>query len=166
MTVYIEDDYDFLKCEQGLMEKVQEVIRGVLDEEHVPYEVELCISVVDKEEIAHINKEQRNIDKATDVLSFPQIEPAGNGIILWDTLDEASCMNLDTGEWLLGDIVLCHEVAKEQALAYGHSLEREVCFLVAHSMFHLLGYDHMTKEDEALMMAKQTQLLNQLGIVR
>ena len=75
-------------------------------------------------------------------------------------------MNYDTNHMLLGDIVLCYEVALEQAEAYGHSLRREVCFLVAHSMFHLLGYDHMNEEDEKLMISKQNEVLLNLGIER
>ena len=75
-------------------------------------------------------------------------------------------MNYDTNHIMLGDIVLCYEVADEQAKSYGHSLKREVCFLVAHSMFHLLGYDHMNEEDEKLMIAKQNKVLSDLGINR
>lgn len=166
MTLYVEDDYDFFSSQGDLLEKVKSVVEAALQVEDVPYEVEVCLTVVDREEIKSINKEHREIDKATDVLSFPQIQAISNGNIDWEQIDTMSCMNLDTDEIILGDIVLCHEVAKEQAVSYEHSLLREVCFLVAHSMFHLLGYDHMTEADEKLMIEKQNQVLEQLGIMR
>ncbi|OON96602.1 MAG: rRNA maturation RNase YbeY [Epulopiscium sp. Nele67-Bin005] len=151
---------------QQMQEKILSVIEGALDEEDVPYEVEISLTITNKEQIQQINFEQRNINKYTDVLSFPQIEPAPNGGINWDILETNFCTNHDTGAIILGDIVLCFEVAKEQAQDFGHSLEREVCFLVAHSMFHLLGYDHMTKEDEARMIEKQENVLTKLKISR
>ncbi|MGL4798548.1 MAG: rRNA maturation RNase YbeY [Cellulosilyticaceae bacterium] len=166
MALYLEDDYGFFESQPGLLEKVEAVVKEALKVEQVPYETEISLTVADKEEIREINQAHREIDKATDVLSFPQIEPMANGVIEWDELDETMYMNLDTDELMLGDIVLCHEVAKEQAESYGHSFEREVCFLVAHSMFHLLGYDHMNEEDEKLMIAKQEEVLKNLGITR
>lgn len=166
MTIYLEDDYNFFEANVGLFEKVEAVVKEALEVESVPYIAEISLTVADKEAIREINCAHREIDKATDVLSFPQIEPIENGVIAWDVLDETLYMNLDTKELMLGDIVLCHEVAKEQAVSYGHSLEREVCFLVAHSMFHLLGYDHMNEEEEALMIQKQEKVLQNLGIVR
>lgn len=166
MNIYLEDDYEFFEHNEGLFEMVEKVIQTCLQTEKIPYEAEISLTVVDKEEIREINKEHREIDKTTDVLSFPQIEPESNGVIAWDDLDETMIMNYDTNHILLGDIVLCYEVAKEQAEAYEHSLKREVCFLVAHSMFHLLGYDHMNEADEKLMMAKQNQVLLELGIER
>lgn len=166
MNIYLEDEYDFFKHNEGLLETVEEVIKTCLETEQVPYEAEISLTVVDKGEIKEINKEHREIDKATDVLSFPQIEPKTNGVIEWNDLDESSIMNYDTNHILLGDIVLCYEVAQEQAASYGHSLKREVCFLVAHSMFHLLGYDHMNESDEKLMISKQNEVLLKLGIER
>ncbi|MEG0320542.1 MAG: rRNA maturation RNase YbeY [Niameybacter sp.] len=166
MNLYLEDDYQFFGQNEAILKDVERVIKACLTVEKVPYEAEISLTVVDKEEIKAINLEHREIDKATDVLSFPQIEPTANGVIEWDALDKASIMNYDTDHILLGDIVLCYEVAEEQATAYGHSLEREVCFLVAHSMFHLLGYDHMNEVDEKLMMTKQNEVLLTLSIER
>ena len=166
MTLYLEDDYQFFENNAGLLEKVEAVIEGALDLEKVPYEPEISLTVADKEGIREINQAHRQIDKATDVLSFPQIEPEEAGGIDWDAVDTTCIMNLDTDEIILGDIVLCHTVAEEQAASYGHSLAREVCFLVAHSMLHLLGYDHMTPPEEERMIAKQNEILNQLGITR
>ncbi|MBU3812529.1 MAG: rRNA maturation RNase YbeY [Candidatus Niameybacter stercoravium] len=166
MNLYLEDEYNFFEKHEDLFEEVQKVIAKCLEVEKVPYESEISLTVVDKEEIRSINHEHRDIDRATDVLSFPQIDPESNGIIDWGNLDETEVMNYDTNHIMLGDIVLCYEVADEQAKSYGHSLKREVCFLVAHSMFHLLGYDHMNEEDEKLMIAKQNEVLSNLGINR
>ena len=166
MNLYLEDEYNFFEKHEDLFEEIQKVIAKCLEVEKVPYESELSLTVVDKEEIRSINHEYRDIDRATDVLSFPQIDPESNGIIDWEKLDETEVMNYDTNHIMLGDIVLCYEIAYEQAKSYGHSLKREVCFLVAHSMFHLLGYDHMNEEDEKLMIAKQNEVLSDLGINR
>lgn len=166
MNLYLEDEYNFFEKHEDLFEEIQKVIAKCLEVEKVPYESEISLTVVDKEEIRSINHEYRDIDRATDVLSFPQIDPESNGIIDWEKLDETEVMNYDTNHIMLGDIVLCYEVADEQAKSYGHPLKREVCFLVAHSMFHLLGYDHMNEEDEKLMIAKQNEVLSDLGINR
>ncbi len=166
MTIYLEDDYDFFTTHEAIYRQVQKVIDKVLDLEAVPYETEISLTVVEKDEIQAINASHRDKDQPTDVLSFPQIEPEANGVIGWETLNTVSLMNFDTEELILGDIVLCYQVAEEQAIRYGHSLEREVCFLVAHSMLHLLGYDHMNPQDEQLMMTKQTQVLDALQIIR
>lgn len=166
MTVYLEDEQQFFDKHPGLLEKVEAVINTCLDMEEVPYEAEVSLTVVSKTEIHEINLEHRQIDRPTDVLSFPQIEPECIGHIDWDHLDLSGCVNYDTEEVILGDIILCDEVAQSQALEYGHSLEREVCFLVAHSMFHLLGYDHMTEDDEKTMRQKQENVLQCLAILR
>ena len=166
MTIYLEDETGFFEKHPGLYEKVESVINRCLDEEEVPYEVEVSLSIVDLNTIHEINKEHREIDRPTDVLSFPQIDAERIGYINWDAVDFSSCVNYDTEEVMLGDIILCDERAKEQSESYGHSIEREVCFLVAHSMFHLLGYDHMTPEDEKNMFTKQESVLQYLSILR
>lgn len=166
MNLYLEDEYNFFEKESNLLDSVKEVILKCLEIEKVPYESEISLTVVDKEEIRALNSEYRDIDRPTDVLSFPQIDPISNGIMDWNHLDETEVMNYDTNHIMLGDIVLCYEVAQEQAQAYGHTLKREVCFLVAHSMLHLLGYDHMNEEDEKLMITKQNEVLTVLGINR
>ncbi len=166
MTLYLEDEVDFFLENKDLIDKIKAVINKCLEEEKVPYEVEVSLSVVDLEAIHEINRMHRQIDQPTDVLSFPQIEPETIGYINWENVDKMGCMNFDTKELMLGDIILCAQRAVEQAKSYGHSLEREVCFLVAHSMFHLLGYDHITKEDEKVMLDKQSNVLKSLSILR
>lgn len=166
MKIYLEDDYNFFEQNTEIYKQVERVIEKALEVEKVPYSAEISLTVVDKEEIREINSAHREIDKATDVLSFPQIEPMENGYIDWENLETTLYMNLDTQDIMLGDIVLCEEVAREQAESYNHLLEREVCFLVAHSMLHLLGYDHMTPEEEKIMIEKQNEILDALGINR
>ncbi|MBE7064455.1 MAG: rRNA maturation RNase YbeY [Ruminococcaceae bacterium] len=122
---------------------------------------EVSVSFVSNEEIREINAEQRDIDKATDVLSFPFMQlHEGDGDI--DEMD----LNPDTAAIMLGDIVISVEKAEEQAEEYGHSTEREVAFLVCHGFLHLMGFDHMEKDEEKRMFAKADEILNGLGYTR
>lgn len=142
-----------------------EVADKVIDMEECPYEVSVNLVITDNEEIKRVNTEFRNIEAPTDVLSFPMIpfeEPAGYDIVEEDD----SYFDMDSGELLLGDIMISVEKVFAQAEEFGHSVKREFCFLVAHSMLHLLGYDHMTPEEAAVMEAKQAKALDELGITR
>ena len=121
-------------------------------EELDPMRLSLSVSFVDKAEIRRLNKEYRNVDAVTDVLSFPQFDG-------FDYLQ--TWMEIE-----LGDVVICAEKAREQAEEYGHSYERELIYLFVHSVFHLLGYDHMTDEDKAVMRAAEEDVMGKLGIVR
>lgn len=119
-------------------------------------ECEISVSIVDNEEIQQINQQFRNINRPTDVLSFPQL-----------TFEENEKMQTnEKGEVLLGDIILSIEKAKSQSEEYGHPLKREIAFLTVHSMLHLLGYDHMTEEEEKEMFKKQTKILEKMNIPR
>ena len=136
-----------------------------MDFEKVPYECEISVTIVDDERIHEINKEFREIDRSTDVLSFPlnEFEKAAD----WQNFDEdKASFNYDTGELMLGDIILSAEHIIKQANEYGHTRKRELAFLVIHSILHLLGYDHMTKEDEEKMFSKQRQILDLGGYKR
>jgi probable rRNA maturation factor len=164
MKIYLEDEVNFFEDNQTLLQQVEQVVRACAAEEKMPYEFEVSLTVVDEEGICEINRDYREIDKVTDVLSFPQIE--FGEAFTWDKLEKVGYENPDTGCIVLGDIVLCSAVARKQALSYGHSLEREVCFLVAHSMFHLLGYDHETEEEERVMIQKQEKILQGLNMRR
>lgn len=146
----------------GLAEKVA---AGVLEEEGCPYEAEINLVLTGSEEIQRVNKEFRNINAATDVLSFPMVDfetPADYRILETDD----SYFNMDTGELILGDIMISVPRVFRQAQDYGHSVEREFSFLIAHSMLHLLGYDHMEKEEAEVMEEKQRTVLDKLGIKR
>ena len=164
MTLLIEEEIavDFSFDYKEIAEKV---INASLDAEDFPFEAEVDLTLVDEERIHEINREFRQIDRATDVLSFPLIEyPAAGDFGQVEENDDN--FNPETGEALLGDIVLCIPKVKEQAAAYGHSELREYAFLITHSMLHLMGYDHMTPEEASVMEAKQRQILEDLGIRR
>ncbi len=135
--------------------------------------MEVSVTIVSKEAIHELNRDTRQVDKETDVLSFPLLsyteslrmessaaEDLSEAFLLKENLDP------DLHELMLGDIVLCLDVAIRQAEEYGHSLEREMAFLTAHSMLHLLGYDHMSQEEEAVMFPKQTAILDGMGLSR
>ena len=144
----------------------EKVVNACLDYADFPYEAEVNLTLTDNEGIHTINKEFRQIDRPTDVLSFPMLsyEVAGEFSFLDD--DDCADFNPDTGEALLGDIVISIDKVLEQAENYGHSIEREYAFLITHSMLHLFGYDHMTEEEAKVMESKQTEILNELNILR
>lgn len=143
-----------------------QVVEACLDYEDCPYEAEVSILLTDDEEIKQMNNEFRKIDSPTDVLSFPSIEYDLPGD--FSKLEEsiADCFHPESGELLLGDIVISVERACAQAEEYGHSIEREIAFLAAHSMFHLFGYDHMEEADRQIMEEKQKEVLKKLQINR
>ena len=143
-----------------------DVIGEVLRQESCPYDVQICVSFVEDDEIRRRNRDFRQTDRVTDVLSFPLVpfqEPAD---FRFSDSTDAACFDPDTGELCLGDIVIAPERAALQAEEYGHSLKREIAFLTAHSTLHLLGYDHMTEEEAAVMESKQENVLQNLGITR
>lgn len=147
-------------------ELLSKVMEECLDYEECPYESEISLLLTDNEQIRQINKEFRNIDAATDVLSFPAIEFSAPGD--FSDLEEGAedYFHPETGELILGDIVISVERALAQAEEYGHSLIREMAFLTAHSMLHLMGYDHMEEEEREVMEAKQEEILQRLSITR
>ena len=165
MTFYVENDTEkeFSFSAEEIFKKVAE---AVLEMESCPYEVCVNLLLTDNEGIRNYNKEYREIDKETDVLSFPNLDFEQAGIFLITKEAEADCFDLDSGELLLGDIIISVDKIEEQAAAYGHSKCREFAFLTAHSMFHLCGYDHMTEKEAAVMEQKQEAVLQKLGIVR
>ena len=137
----------------------------VLDEEDCPYEAEVNLLITDDTSIREINKEQRNIDSETDVLSFPMVSYSIPGD--FSQLNEDSdSFNMETGELMLGDIVLSADRIREQAREYGHSEKREYAFLIVHSMLHLIGYDHMREEERIVMEEKQRVIMELLNISR
>ncbi|MGN0352194.1 MAG: rRNA maturation RNase YbeY [Roseburia sp.] len=146
-------------------ELAKRVIEYTMDYEEFPFEAEVNLTLTDNEGIHEINKMYREIDRPTDVLSFPLIsyESAGD---FSKVEEEDDNFNPDTGEAMLGDIVISIPKVKEQAKEYGHSEEREYAFLIVHSMLHLFGYDHMTPEEAAFMEQKQKEILNELNILR
>ena len=132
---------------------IQKLVKEVLKEEKVR-NAECNIIFVDNEKIHEINREYRHIDRVTDVISFA----------LEDEMENEPSAQYEMR--VLGDIYISVDQAKEQALEYGHSFLREICFLAIHGMLHLLGYDHQTTEDEKIMFQKQEEVLAKYGIVR
>ncbi len=165
MTLNLEKEYDL---ELGLEyeETAKMVINQVLEEEGCPYEVEVNLLLTSDEEIHRMNREYREVDRPTDVLSFPQVEYEAPADFSWAEEHEVDCFDPDSGELLLGDIVISLDKVKEQAEKYGHGVRREYAFLIAHSMLHLLGYDHMTESEAADMEARQSRVLEHLNITR
>ena len=145
---------------------IKSVINESIDYEKCPYEVEVAVILTDNNEIHNINKEHRDVDSPTDVLSFPMVdyESPSNFEGIEDKVEDY--FDPDSGELILGDIVISVEKVIEQAKQYGHSNKRELAFLVAHSMMHLFGYDHMAAEEATIMEAKQNEILNNLSIFR
>lgn len=164
MTVNIENETE-ISMGIAYEEIIRLVVNAVMDYEQCPYEAQVDVLLTDNAAIREINREHRGIDAPTDVLSFPVIEydtPAD-----FDGIEEQmDCFHPETGELLLGDIVLSVERVISQAQEYGHSRERELGFLIAHSMLHLFGYDHMEDAEREVMEEKQRAILEGIGLRR
>ncbi|MCI8355363.1 MAG: rRNA maturation RNase YbeY [Lachnospiraceae bacterium] len=142
------------------------VAEEVLDSENCPYEAQVNLLVTDNEGIREYNRQYRNMDSSTDVLSFPMLPfetEADFGLVEGH---EADYFDPETGELLLGDIIISADKVTEQAEKYGHSAKREFAFLAAHSLLHLCGYDHMETEEAKVMERKQEEVLGRLSITR
>ncbi len=144
----------------------KQVVEAVLDYENCPYEAEVAVTLTTDEEIHKINFEQRGIDRATDVLSFPMNQFPSPGEYAFLEEETVGCFHPDSGELLLGDIVISADRVVSQAKEYCHSQLREYAFLIAHSMLHLLGYDHMEQEEAEKMEQRQRIILDSIGITR
>jgi len=164
MTLIFEEEGD-LKLDLPCEELATKVIEAALDYEECPYEVEVNLLLTMNDEIQEMNQNFRQIDRPTDVLSFPMIdyEEAGNFDFLEDVMD---AFHPESGELMLGDIVISKEKVISQAEEYGHSVEREYAFLIVHSMLHLFGYDHIEEDERMVMEAKQKEIMEQLKILR
>ena len=144
VTYYIENDQDKIEYSDDYEDLIKKAVECTLEYEGITGDREISVTFTDNEKIKILNKQFRNIDKETDVLSFP-IDDEGEDVVL-------------------GDVVISLEKAEEQAKEYGHSLEREISFLCVHSCLHLLGYDHeKSEEDEKTMFAKQEEILEKIG---
>ncbi|WP_352419856.1 rRNA maturation RNase YbeY [Proteiniborus sp.] len=150
MDVIIDNSQNKVKIDDSISELIEKVVLECLKIENKDTGYEVSVTFVDDEEIRELNREYRDVDKSTDVLSFPLEENEFD--IPEDTL--------------LGDIVISAETAKRQSEEYGHSLDREIAYLTAHSMFHLLGYDHMNEDDKKTMRHKEKEVMLSLGIFR
>ncbi len=165
MTFYVENDTQ-VTFPFEVEAVVEQVAEKVLDTENCPYEVQINVLLTDNEGIRVYNREYRDIDRETDVLSFPNLDFEKEGEFQIAEEDEADYFDPDSGELILGDIIISVDKVQEQAQNYGHSQKREFAFLVAHSMLHLCGYDHMEEVEAKVMEQKQEEVLCALQITR
>ncbi len=165
MSLYIETEteadlpFDWRKL-------AEEVVDYTISHEAFPYEAEVNLTLTDNRGIREINRQYRQMDRPTDVLSFPMVSYGAAGDFSCLEEDYGGNFNPDTGEVLLGDIIISADKVCEQSRSYGHSKRREFAFLLVHSMLHLFGYDHATPEEAAVMEEKQRQILNEMNILR
>lgn len=148
MDLYI-DNRSETTFDDGIIPKLEQCVEECLKVEEFPNHTEISLSLVDNEEIHQLNNTYRHKDCATDVLSFPMVE---------------SEADLNQELILLGDIIISIPKTQEQALEYGHTFERELCYLTIHGMFHLLGYDHMEAQDKQQMRAKEKIVIKNLNL--
>ncbi len=165
MTIDFENEYGEVP-ELEPEELAERVICGSLDYLECPYEARVGLLLTGDEEIRRLNLEHRGIDRATDVLSFPMTEYDRPGNFAMLENEDIGCFDPDSGELLLGDIVLSADHVLAQAKEYGHSVKREFAFLITHSVLHLVGYDHMSDEEAKEMERLQKEILDQLNITR
>ena len=151
--------YDGIDEKEEYKNVIEKVLSQCFKEEKLKNS-KLCITVTltTPETIQEINKRYRNIDRATDVLSFPMFEK--------DELDKKIQKNDFENEDILGDIVVSVDKVKEQAIEYGHSFERELSYMIVHGFYHLMGYDHIEEEDKKIMRKKEEYILEKLNISR
>lgn len=142
-----------LSCDEELLRRAAETTLALFGPEEA---VEMGITLADEEEIHRLNREFRNVDRATDVLSFPMID--------YSKKHPHKDRNLVTGEVLLGDVVLCPAVAQRQGEAFGHGTQRELAYLTCHGTLHLLGYDHMEDGEKKEMRAAEKEIMRAMGL--
>ncbi|MEW8972662.1 MAG: rRNA maturation RNase YbeY [Tissierellaceae bacterium] len=148
MEIYVDNRQSKVDIDEDIYNLLEKVVRESLLVEGIGLEYEISISFVDNEEIRQLNSQYRGVDRETDVLSFP--------------IDEDLIVPIP----LLGDIIISMEKAIEQSEEYGHSLQRELAYLTAHSMFHLMGYDHMEEDDKKEMRDREKQVMRRLEIFK
>ena len=166
MTFYVDNETDF-EFDFNTEELLKSITEAVIKAENVPFkDVTVNLTFTDEDTIKETNKDFRGIDSVTDVLSFPAIDIQTPADLTGIEEGDPSYFDPETGELILGDIMICVKRAMEQAEEYGHSLKREIAFLITHSLLHLLGYDHMEDSERLVMEDKQRTILNNLGITR
>ncbi len=156
MIIYYENDQDKMEISEYLEGRLKEGLNAVAKLHDLTDDTEVGITLVDDERIHEINREYRNVDRPTDVISFA----------LDDDLEDSDEPELIDGpeEHLLGDIIISVETANRQGEEFGHGLEREIVYLAVHGLLHLLGYDHMVEEDKVIMRAKEEEALRAINL--
>lgn len=161
LKIQVENWQDKYSVSKDLENLIENCIYQSLELQEFTKEIVINIILTDNKKIQDMNFEYRNIAKATDVLSFPMLEMQQGKF-----LNVPTEVDYDDGHLLLGDVVISLEKVDSQAIDYGHSFEREFSFLLTHGIFHLLGYDHLTDEEEAIMISKQEEVLKILNLGR
>ena len=165
--IFVDNRQEKIEVRDNLTSHLEKVITFVLKEESVKENCEISLVFVDNEEIKNINRETRNIDKVTDVLSFPMIDYEKGKVYKDLYLDfNFDSTFFDDGNLVLGDIVISLERSLEQSLEFNHSFFRETSYLVIHSVLHLLGYDHMEEDEKKVMREREEYILKKLNIPR
>lgn len=165
--LYTDNRQNQINVTEEFINELEEVCMYALAKEEVKQNCQISLLFVDNQEIRKINNETRNIDKVTDVLSFPMLDyPKGKVFKEIYKDKKFDVMYMDQGELVLGDMVLSLERAMEQSIEYNHSFKREVCYLIVHSILHLLGYDHMEDDEKKIMRSREEEILNGLDIKR
>lgn len=149
MKILIDNENEKINIDQVMEKKIEDALSTAFSILELGNDYEISITIVDKNEIKDLNRDYRGVDKVTDVLSFPLYEP--------DEIPSAG---------MLGDIVICSERVKEQALEFNHSEEREFIYLSIHSLLHLLGYDHIEEDDRVEMRSLEKKIMKNLGIFK
>ena len=165
MNICIDNETDLLLPDY-YEEIIEDVIRGSIEYLNCPYECEVSVLITDNDGIHGINLDERGIDAPTDVLSFPLLDFDAPNDLSYIEKYPQDYFNPESGELVLGDIVISVDKVKSQSEEYGHSDKRELAFLVAHSMLHLFGYDHMEENDRAIMEQLQRDILTKKGYTR
>ena len=165
MTIQIEYETD-IQMDIPWERIIHDIIPAALDYEQCPYEAEVSVILTDNGSIRELNRDYRQIDAPTDVLSFPMLEFESESDFSHVEDSVEDCFDPETGELVLGDIIISVEKVMEQAEKYGHSRERELAFLLAHSMLHLCGYDHMDDAEQKEMERRQDDILSGKGYYR
>lgn len=156
----VEVNFDF-----DVSSVYEQAVNAVLEYEKCPYEADVSLLITNDDSIREINKEMRGLDTATDVLSFPMSDYT-NPADFSNIESDSDAFEPDSGELLLGDIVISLDKIISQADAFGHSTKREFAFLIVHSMLHLIGFDHIEESDRAVMEAHQKEIMNIINIQR
>ena len=165
--IYVDNRQKKINITDEEVEELKKVMLCALKEEEVEVPTEISLVFVDNEEIREINNDTRNIDRETDVLSFPMLDYEDKKVFkeMYKNYD-FDVTYKDGEDIVLGDIVLSLEKALEQSKEYNHSFQREASYLVVHSVLHLLGYDHMVEEDKIVMRRREEEILEKLNITR
>lgn len=164
MTLFLEEEGS-VRLPFDVKETAELMIETVLEHEGCPYEAQVELLLTTDEEVHMMNREHRGIDRPTDVLSFPMLDVRTPGD-LSGVEEMPDAFDPESGELMLGDIVISKDKVIAQAEEYGHSLKREYAFLIAHSMLHLLGYDHMEDDERLLMEQRQREIMEKAKIPR